>query len=224
MISERISSVNSVPRARAEADPPPHRSGSPESGRAWQPYRAGARNAEPLRHLRGFEQDLMGALLSELRVSLTRQSRAQLDAGRLGPRDRRRPRDRHGWAVDRTLPCRARPASGPATERAPIKMAIGNADRRAMSSVCARVRTRPDRLRDPSAEPIRVCCAGCLAAALALAWACLGAPPANAAGPQVTVTVHQASGAPASYFTLSGRPGRRARGGSLEVHNPLPRA
>ena len=67
---------------------------------------------------------------------------------------------------------------------------------------------------------MRVRYAGCLAAALAIACPCLGAPPANAAGPQVTVTVHQASGAPASYFTLSARPGRRAGAGSLEVHNP----
>ncbi len=89
-----------------------------------------------------------------------------------------------------------------------------------MRFVWARVRTRPDRVRDASAESIGLRRAGYLAAALALAWPCVGAPAANAAGPQVTVTVHQASGAAASYFTLSGRPGRRARAGSLEVQNP----
>jgi hypothetical protein len=56
------------------------------------------------------------------------------------------------------------------------------------------------------------------AAAVAAAFApCAAAAPASA--PAITVAVHSASGAPNSYFVLSGRPGGAARAGTLEIDN-----
>jgi hypothetical protein len=55
-----------------------------------------------------------------------------------------------------------------------------------------------------------------IAAAIAAAFApCAAAAPT----PAITVAVHSASGAPNSYFVLSGRPGGAARAGTLEIDN-----
>jgi hypothetical protein len=63
-----------------------------------------------------------------------------------------------------------------------------------------------------------------LAVTLALGGASTLAPVAGATGPVVEVSIHQASGRPAAYFTLNARPGTVTQAGSLEVSNPTGRA
>jgi Bacterial protein of unknown function (DUF916) len=64
---------------------------------------------------------------------------------------------------------------------------------------------------------------GLVAVAAVLGWLCLGPPVADAAGPEITVSVHPASGVPASYFMLNARPGARACAGWLQIANPTSR-
>ena len=70
-------------------------------------------------------------------------------------------------------------------------------------------------MRKPStliASPALVVTAAAIAAAFA---PCAAAAPA----PAITVGVHTASGAPGSYFILSGKPGAAANAGTLEIEN-----
>ncbi len=59
----------------------------------------------------------------------------------------------------------------------------------------------------------------CVAVGAALALCALTASTALADPPQIAVVVHQASGAPSSYFTVAAQPGQEATAGSLAIEN-----
>jgi hypothetical protein len=67
-----------------------------------------------------------------------------------------------------------------------------------------------------SIQPLRAAMAA--VAAIVVAWGLLPAV-SRAATPPITVSVHQASGRPLSYFDLTAGPGHLAAAGSLEVAN-----
>jgi hypothetical protein len=62
-----------------------------------------------------------------------------------------------------------------------------------------------------------------LVVALTLGGLCMAPTVAGAAGPEVGLSIHQASGSPLRYFKLNARAGSVARAGSLTVTNPTGR-